>query len=190
MGLPAAQRPDSEETNQIAQACEGEELNAMNNKKIHPSNQSPKINESVRIITVSLPEKTLSVLEACDQDLAEAIVKVTDRAAQRAFPKGNSYEVVNVAPHKSVFIVGSKTHLANIRWIKLVEVAPGRNLITIPPGTSLESLEVAVLELIENLPSEDVLDQALLKEFCKYVGRLRRNKKISTVEILLVDTDE
>jgi hypothetical protein len=161
----------------------------MNNKK-HPGTQSQKINEMKRVITIALPEETLSVLETCDKDLAQAIVKVTDRATQRAFPKGSSYEVVKVAPHKSVFIVGSNTQLANIRWIKLVEVAPGRNLITIPPGSSLEALEVAILELIESIPSDEVMDQALLKEFCKYVGRFRRNKRISTVEILLVDTDE
>jgi len=162
----------------------------MNNQKIHPGNQSPETNEPKRVVTIALPEKTLSVLETCDKDLAQAIVKVTDRATQRDFPKGSSYEVVKVAPHKSVFIVGSNTHLANIQWIKLVEVAPNRNLITIPPGTSLELLEVSVLELIENMPSDEFKDQALLKEFCKYVGRLRRNNKMSTVEILLVDTDE
>jgi hypothetical protein len=161
----------------------------MNNQK-HPGNQSQKTNELKRVVTIALSEKTLSVLETCDRDLAQAIEKVTDRASQRAFPEGSSYEVVKVAPHKSVFIVGSNTHLAKIHWIKLVEVAPGRNLITIPSGTSLESLEVAVLELIENMPSDGIMDQALLKEFCKYVGRLRRNEKISTVEILLVDTDE
>ena len=153
----------------------------MNNQKIH--------DEPKRVVTIALPEKTLSVLENCDQDLAQAIVKVTDRATQRAFPKGSSYEIVKVAPRESVFIVGSNTQLANIRWLKLVEVAPGRNLITIPSGTSLESLEVAILELIENMPSDEFMDQALLKEFCKYIGRLRRNNKMSTVEILIVDTD-
>ena len=162
----------------------------MKNQKIHPGNPSPKTDEPKRVVTIALPEKTLSVLETYDQDLAQAIVKVTDRAIQRAFPKGSSYEIVKVAPRKSVFIVGSNTHLAKIRWLKLVEVAPGRNLITIPSGTSLESLEVAILELIENMPSDEFMDQALLKEFCKYVGRLRRNNKMSTVEILIVDTDE
>jgi hypothetical protein len=71
----------------------------MNNKK-HPGTQSQKINEMKRVITIALPEETLSVLETCDKDLAQAIVKVTDRATQRAFPKGSSYEVVKVAPHK------------------------------------------------------------------------------------------
>lgn len=162
----------------------------MNNQKIHPGNQSPETNEPKRVVTIALPEKTLSVLESYDQDLAQAIMKMTDRVIQRSFPKGSSYEIVRVAPRKSVFIVGSNTKLANIPWIKLVEIVPGRNLITIPSGTSFESLEVTIMELIENLSSDEAMDQALLKEFCKYVGRHRRINKMSTVEILLVDTDE
>jgi hypothetical protein len=162
----------------------------MNNQKIHPGNPSPKNNDPERIVTIALQEKTLNVLESYDQDLAQAIMKMTDQAIQRAFPKGSSYEIVKVAPRKSVFIVGSNTQLSKIRWLKLIEIAPGRNLITIPTGTSLESLEVAILELIENMSSDKVMDQTLLKEFCKYVGRLRRNNKMSTVEILLVDTDK
>lgn len=146
--------------------------------------------EPKRVVTIALPEKTLSVLETYDQDLAQAIVKVTDRAIQRAFPKGSSYEIVKVAPHKSVFIVGSDTQLAKIRWLKLVEIAPGRNLIAIPSGTSLESVEIAILELIENVPSDEAMERRLLEEFCKYVGRLRRYNKMSRAEIMIVDTDE
>lgn len=162
----------------------------MKNQKIHPENPSPKTDEPKRVVTIALPEKTLSVLETYDQDLAQAIVKVTDRAIQRGFPNGSSYEVVNVAPRKSVFIVGSNTQLAKIRWLKLVEIAPGRNLITIPSGTSLESVEIAILELIENVPSDEATERSLLEEFCKYVGRLRRYNKMSRAEIMIVDTDE
>lgn len=162
----------------------------MDNQKTPPDVTSPKTDEPKRIVTVALPEKTLSVLETYDQDLAQAIMKMTDLAIQRAFPKGNSYEIVKVAPRKAVFIVGSNTLLTKIKWLKLVQVAPGRNLITIPPGTSLELLEVTILELIEKMSSDESMDKDLLEEFCKYVGRLRRNKKMSTVEILIVDTKE
>ena len=162
----------------------------MKNQKIHPDNPQPKTGEPNRVVTIALPEKTLRVLETYDQDLAQAIVKVTDQAIQRAFPKGSSYEIVKVAPRKSIFIVVSKTHLSKIQWLRLVEIAPGRNLITIPSGTSLESVEIAILELIENIPSDEARERNLLEEFCKYIGRLRRYKKMSTVEILIVDTDE
>ena len=162
----------------------------MKNQKIYLDNQLPKTDEPKRVVTIALPEKTLSVLGTYDQDLTQAIVKVTDRAIQKPFPKGSAFDIVKVAPHKSVFIVGSDTLLSKISWIKLVEIAPGLNLITIPSGTSLESLEVAILELIENIPSDESTERTLLEEFCKYVGRLRRYNKMSVAEILVVDTDE
>ncbi len=162
----------------------------MSNQKENPGNPTPETTAQKRVVTIALPEKTLSVLETYDQDLAQAIVKVTDRASQKAFPKGSSYEIVKVAPRKSVFIVGSDTQLAKIQWLKLVEIAPGRNLITIPSGISLESVEIAILELIENMPSDEAMERSLLKEFGKYVGRLRRYNKMSRAEIMIVDTDE
>ena len=156
------------------------------NRRNIPSQQSEDVQ---RLLTLTLPEKTLRVLEIIDKDLTQAIVKLTNIASRKDFPKGSSFEVVKVAPRKSVLIVGSDTQLAKIPWVKLVEIAPGRNLITIPSGTSLESLEVEILALIEKMGSEEETERTLLTEFSKYVGRLRRYKRMSRAEIMIVDTD-
>jgi hypothetical protein len=156
--------------------------------EVDANEQSPKTVEPKRIVTIALPEKIVRLLETVDEDLAWAIVKLTDAGVQKGLLKGSSYEIVEVASGKSVIIVGSDTQLSRIPWLKLVEIAPGRNLIAIPSGTSLESLEVSILDLIEKVPSDDRMEQALLEEFCKYVGRLRRNRKMSKVEILVVDS--
>jgi len=161
----------------------------MDNEKMQRNDEKPNSSEVCRVVTLKLPEKTVQLLETFNQDLTRAIADLTDSAVQRAFPKGSSYEVVRVAPHTSVLIVGSNTLLSRIPWIKLVEIAPGRNLIAIPSGTSLESLEIAILELIEGIASTDETEKSLLKEFCKYVGRLRRYNRISRAEIMIVDTD-
>jgi hypothetical protein len=155
--------------------------------EMYANEQSPNPDEPKRMVTIELPEKSVRLLETIDEDLARAIVKLTDTGVQRALLKGSSYEIVEVAPRKSVIIVGSETKLSKIPWLKLVEIAPGRNLIAIPSGTSLESLEVTILDLIENVPSADRMDRAFLEEFRKYVGKLRRRKKITKVEILVVD---
>ena len=81
----------------------------MNNQKIHHNDQPQKSDEMKRVVTLTLPEKTLQLLETLDQDLTRAIVKLADIATQKAFPQGSSFEVVKVAPRKSVFIVGSDT---------------------------------------------------------------------------------
>lgn len=143
-----------------------------------------------KVVTLTLPKKTLQLLETLDHDLTRAIVKLADITTQKAFPRGSSFEVIKVAPRKSVLVVGSDTLLAKIPWLQLVEIVPGRNLITIPSGTSLESLEIAILELIENIPSNISMERKLLNEFRKYVGRRRRNKKMSVVEIMIVDTED
>jgi len=161
----------------------------MNNQEMHLDNLSPKSDDPKRVITLALTEKILHMLETFDQDINQAITKVINIASQRTIPKGSSFEVIKVAPHKSIFIVGSGTLLSRIHWVKLVEVAPGRNLITIPSGTSIEALEIAILELIESIPSDETVNQTLLKEFHKYVGRLRRYNKMSRAEIMMVDTD-
>lgn len=161
----------------------------MNNQKKHPDSPLTKSDDQKRVITLALPEKILHVLETFNQDMAQAIMKVTNIATQKTFPNGSSFEIVKVAPHKSVFIVGSDTLLSKIEWLKLVEIAPGRNLIAIPVGTSLESLEVAILELIESMPSDKSIERSLLVEFRKYVGKLRRYNKISRAEIMIIDTE-
>ena len=155
--------------------------------KMYVNKQLPNPDEPKRMIKIELPAKSVRWLETIDKDLARAIVKLTDAGVQRALLKGSSYEIVEVAPRKSVIIVGSDTQLSKIPWLKLVEIAPGRNLIAIPSGTSLESLEVTILDLIENVPSDDHEERAFLEEFRKYVGRLRRSRKITKVEILVVD---
>lgn len=156
--------------------------------EVYANEQLPKPDEPKRIITIALPEKTVSLLETIDEDLARAIVKLTDTRVQRTLLKGSSYEIVEVAPGKSVIIVGSDTYLSKIPWLKLVEIVPGRNLIAIPSGTSIESLEVTILDLIENVSPDDRGERVLLEELCKYIGRLRRHRKMSKVEILVVDS--
>jgi hypothetical protein len=155
--------------------------------KMYMNEKLPNPEEPKRMITIELPEKIVRQLETIDEDVAQAIVKLTDTGAQSALLKGSSYEIVEVAPRESVIIVGSDTQLSKIPWLKLVEIAPGRNLIAIPSGTSLESLEVTILDLIENVPADDHMERAFLEEFRKYVGRLRRSRKITKVEILVVD---
>ena len=55
--------------------------------------------------------------------------------------------------------------------------------------TSLEALEIAVLELIEGVPADETVERSFLTAFSEYVGRLRRHGKISRAEILIVDSE-
>jgi hypothetical protein len=160
----------------------------MINDKGSLNNRLLKPDESEKMVTIALPAEVVRLLETVDEDPVQAIVKLAGTGVPRGLIEGSSYEIVEVAPQKSVIIVGSETRLSRIPWLKLVEIAPGRNLIAIPSGTSLESLEISILDLIEHMPSDDLSERTLLEDFRKYVGRLRRNRKMSKFEILIVDS--
>jgi hypothetical protein len=67
-----------------------------------------------------------------------------------------------------------------------VEIAPARYLLTIPSGTALESLEVAIIDEIESLPDTEGPERALLLDLRSHLAGLRRTRRMSKEEIILV----
>jgi len=92
-----------------------------------------------RPVTVTLPERTLARLAAVDNDRATAIVKLVDSALPRR-TAGARFDVVEVAPGAAIILVDRAAPLRKIPWLKLAELSPGRHLLTVVPGTPIESL--------------------------------------------------
>ena len=111
----------------------------------------PKFLEARRPVTVTLPERTLRQLEAVDSDRAKSIVKVTDAVTRGAGGNTPQVETVEVAKGQALIVIGPSRGLRAIPWLRLVEIAPARYLLALPPGTSVDSLEVAVLDKAEEL---------------------------------------
>jgi hypothetical protein len=149
----------------------------------------PKFNEERRPITVTLPERTIRLLAALDPDRARAIVKATDIVAGSQDGQKKPVEVVEVMPGKAVILVGPNRALRRIGWLRLLEVAPARYLLTIPSGTPVDSLEVAIMDVLENLPEEEREDRHLLEELRTQIGSRRRSKTMSKEELLLIQID-
>lgn len=148
----------------------------------------PKFDEPRRPVTVTLPERVLRQLDAVSRDRAQAIVKVTEAVVggKRSGPR--PVELVEVGPGKAVIIVGPCASLSRIPWLQLVETAPGRNLLIIPSGMAVDSLEIAILDILENLPAIDVAERSQLVELRSQLGKLRRAGRISKAEIIFFDT--
>jgi hypothetical protein len=144
----------------------------------------PKFDEPRRPITVTLPERTLERLRAIDGDRANAIVKSVDSA----LPAGQRdlVDVVEVAPGAAVIVVAPSRYLRQIPWLKLAEVTPGRHLLTIVPGTAIESLEVAILDILEMLPLAERYERTILEELRRLIGASRRKRDITKYEMLYV----
>src|SRR4051794_4340788 len=105
-----------------------------------------KFREACRPITVTLPESTLERLAKIDPDRGRAIVKAATAMVPVESDEGSLPERVEAAPGLSVILVGPSRCLQHIPWLRTIEVAPRRYLLTIPPGTAVDSLELALLD--------------------------------------------
>jgi hypothetical protein len=148
----------------------------------------PKFQEPRRPITVTLPENTLAQLAAIDPDRAQAIVKATTAAMPRDTKGQKPVELVEVLPGLSIIVIGPSRYLQKIKWLRLVELAPLRFLLTIPAGTSVEALELAVIDLLQTLKSYEDWEKCVLEGLRDVMRCLRLDGKLSKAELLFVDT--
>ena len=97
-------------------------------------------------------------------------------------------ELVEAAPGLGIILVGPSQFLQKIKWLRLVEVAPMRFLLTIPLGTSVDSIEVAITDLLDDVKSYDEGEHSVLIELKNLIQRLRRRGQLSKAEMLFIDT--
>lgn len=157
-------------------------------KKKAASGRPPKFNEESSPITVTLPRRIVQKLEAIDLDRAKAIVKCVDHSTHDAWPDKKRVEVVDIEKGVGLIVVGSSQSLKSIPWLRLIEIAPHRFLLAVPTGTAIESLEVAIVDLIENLPEDQIDEKILLMDLRQKISHHRRKEGVSKGEILYIDT--
>lgn len=150
----------------------------------------PKFREARRPVTLTLPERTLHLLAAVDKDRARAVVKVTDALlAPTDGPHSHLVDVVEVMPGVGIILVNASQYLRQIPWLRLVEVAPARFLLSIPSGTPVESLEIALDDLLEMVPPAEIRERTILERLHGLIRSLRRGRSVSKAEMLFVDTN-
>ncbi len=138
-------------------------------------------------MTVTLPQRILDLLGQVDSDRARAIAKVTEAAVGRDRPENRQMEMVEIAPGRCVLVVSQSEYLRRIPWLKLVEISPARNLLIIPPGTPIETLEVSLMDMIEDTGT-DPKAVAMLKQLRTTLSRLRREGRVTKGEIIFFTT--
>lgn len=144
-----------------------------------------KFAEASRPVTVTLPHRTLQLLRSVHHDRAQAIATVTDWATRE--DRDAFVDIVEVQGSQAVIVVGPSRCLTGIPWLRLVEIAPARFLLVIPSGTAIETLEVAVLDLLDSLSDDDEYERALLTKLRDVLTSQRRTERVSKAEILLLD---
>jgi hypothetical protein len=110
---------------------------------------------------------------------------------QKSWPEGvlQQIEVVQVSPATGLIVVPPSRSLATISWLKLIEIAPYRFLLAVPTGTAPESLEIAILDLLEHLPEDDYQEKTILADLRQKLSQHRQMEGLTKAEILLITHD-
>lgn len=150
----------------------------------------PKFHEERRPITVTLPERILRSLEALNGDRARAIVKCVEAVTGVVNRTVKPVELLEVSPGKALIVVGPSNALAQLSWLRMVEITPARYLLVLPSGIPVDSLEVEIHDLITKGGSTDSAERNLLEELHGLIGQQRRRKTISKAELVFVDVPQ
>jgi hypothetical protein len=140
-------------------------------------------------VTVTLPDRTLDQLKLVDADRAVAIVKAVDAVLRGRDAEYPQAEIVEVAEGTGVVVLPPSKALSKLPWLRMIEVAPAQQLITIDPGTPVEKVEVAILDLIEVARGWAPEEVPMLETLRLKIGDLRRRERISKAELLFVTTN-
>lgn len=139
-------------------------------------------------ITITLPKSTLKDLAAIHGDRAQAIVRAT-RAAMGGIPgRAKPVEVVEMIPGSGLIVVGPCASLSRIPWLNMIEIASTRYLLTVPSGTAVEVLEVAIRDAIEQLPAAEQRERTMLETLKDLLVGVRRTSTVTKAELLIVKT--
>ena len=149
----------------------------------------PKFDEESNPITVTLPHRILKNLRDIDEDRAKAIVKCVDNMICLLHAEVKKVDVVKVSKEAALLIVPLSRTLQSIPWLQLIEIAPSRFMLVIPSGTAIEALELALVDLIEQLPEDDHAERNLLTDLRQKLSQNRRKTGLSRGEILFVNPD-
>jgi len=153
------------------------------------SGRPPKFREPHHPVTMTLPKRILDQLAQIDPDRAQAVVKVTEAVFGTDRGRFKPVELVEMAPGKSLIVVGPSKALDQISWLKRIEISYTRYLLSVPLGTPIEALEVALLDLLQNPRlSESEYENSILHDLINLIGNQRRNLHLSKEEILIINT--
>jgi len=148
----------------------------------------PKFKEARRPVTVTLPESTLARLATIDPDRARAIVKASHAAMPGDVKERKPVELIEVMPGLGIIMVGPSRYLQKIKWLRLIELAPLRFLVTIPTGTAVDSLELELVDLLQSVKPDEEWEKSLLEDLRDLMRNLRLEGKLRKAELLFVDT--
>ena len=149
----------------------------------------PKFSEPSRPVTVTLPERVLEKLQMINSDRGMAITKAVDALVSESSLQQPTLEIVQVCDGQGLIVIGYSKALSQMPGVQLVEISPVRYLVSLPPGCSADSFELALIDLIDHLPASQASEANLLQKLREILKGIRRKQGMRKAEILFVPTD-
>ena len=150
------------------------------------SGRPRKFAEPSRPITLILPESTLRDLQHIDPDRGHAIVKLTRKALHGDRAAKPLVEISKISANTGLVIIGPSRALRQIPFLHLVEVAPARYLLALVSGHDFKSLEIAINDVLDDLPQSEKRERELIAQLLQHMKGLRKSERVSTAAILFV----
>ena len=147
-----------------------------------------KFDEPSRPVTITLPDRILERIREIDGDRAKGLVKAVEAvlAGGACGPAAEAVGELRVAKDESLLVVARCPLLASVPWLRMVEIAPGRHLISLRDGVPIERLEVTLGDLLDSHPEASEAERNVLRTLLSRIRAPRRNQAVRKEEILVV----
>ena len=109
----------------------------------------PKFGRAAQLISLTLPRDVIDWLEAIDDDMAWALVKMHERATKPRKPDGEVASLVRFPGDRALIQVRSDL-FNEIPGVALIPLSEGRAFLALDAGKGVADLELLVLDRLEN----------------------------------------
>ena len=149
-----------------------------------------KFAEPRRPVTVTLPERILDRLSEIDADRARAIVKLVDASSgEKTGTEAPTVRSLPISDAESLLLVVENRFLRAIPWLTLVEVSPGRHLLALRDGATVERFELTLRDMLETATDIRPGDRRILQDLLSRLRNPRRKGTVRAESILVVPSD-
>ena len=138
---------------------------------------------------MTLPGKNPAALQDVDPDRGHAIVKLAQRASRNGRPARPAVEIVKVTSNKGLIVIGPCNALRQIPFLHLVEIASGRFLLALDPTNDFNTLEIAVNDVLDDMPAGEEPERKLIVQLLEHIKNLRKSERVSMAKILFVSLE-
>ena len=91
-----------------------------------------------------------------------------------------------MAADTGLVVIGPSRALRQIPFLHLIEVAPARYLLALDPGHDFRTLEIAISDILDDLPTRETRERELVVQLLEHIRGLRKTERVSMAKILFV----